>query len=77
MACSHSGAHIDGLAHMTIGDDNHWYGGGNTTEHMTDHGPNFGDASKLPTFFTRGVLLDPPGYRGVDALPAHEPVGSR
>jgi kynurenine formamidase len=76
MACSHSGAHIDGLAHMTIGDDNHWYGGGNTTDHMTDHGPNFGDASKLPAFFTRGVLLDPPTYRGLDALPAHEPVSA-
>src|SRR3954463_2952164 len=25
---SHSGAHVDALAHMTIGDDDHWYGGG-------------------------------------------------
>jgi kynurenine formamidase len=74
MACSHSGAHIDALGHMTIGEDNHWYGGGNTAEHLTDHGPTVGDASHLPPFFTRGVLLDPPGYRGVDALPAHEPV---
>jgi kynurenine formamidase len=76
MACSHSGAHIDALGHMTIGDDNHWYGGGNTAEHLTDHGPSVGDAEHLPHFFTRGVLLDPPTYRGVDALPAGEPVGA-
>jgi kynurenine formamidase len=76
MACSHSGAHIDALGHMTIGDDNHWYGGGNTAEHLTDHGPTVGDAAHLPPFFTRGVLLDPPAHRGVDALPASEPVGA-
>lgn len=76
MACSHSGAHVDALGHMTIGDDNHWYGGGNTAEHLTDHGPTVGDAEKLPPFFTRGVLLDPPTYRGIDALPSGEPVGA-
>lgn len=76
MACSHSGAHIDALGHMTIGEDNHWYGGGNTAEHLTDHGPTVGDAEHLPPFFTRGVLLDPPAYRGIDALPAGEPVGA-
>jgi kynurenine formamidase len=74
MATSHSGAHVDALGHMTVGDDNHWYGGGNSAEHLTDHGPNFGDAAKMPPFFTRGVLLDPPAYRGLDALPAGEPI---
>jgi kynurenine formamidase len=76
MATSHSGTHVDALGHMTVGDDNHWYGGGNTREHLTDHGPAVGDAEKLPPFFTRGVLLDPPGYRGIDALAAGEPVGA-
>ena len=76
MATSHSGAHVDALGHMTVGDDNHWYGGGNTAEHLTDHGPSFGDAAKMPPFFTRGVLLDPPAYRGIDALQAGEPVGA-
>lgn len=76
MATSHSGAHIDALGHMTIGDDNHWFGGGNTAEHLTDHGPSFGDAAKMPPFFARGVLLDPPAHRGIDALPAGEPVGA-
>lgn len=74
MATSHSGAHIDALGHMTIGEDNHWFGGGNTREHLTDHGPVFGDAEKMPPFFTRGVLLDPPAHRGVEALDAGEPV---
>lgn len=76
MATSHSGAHIDALGHMTIGEDNHWYGGGNTAEHLTDHGPSFGDAAKLPPLFTRGVLLDAAAHRGVDALDAGEPVNA-
>ncbi len=73
-ATSHSGAHVDALAHMTVGEDNHWYGGGNTAEHLTDWGPTVGDAEKLPPFFTRGVLLDAAGYRGVQALPAGSAV---
>jgi kynurenine formamidase len=71
---SHSGAHVDALAHMTIGEDDHWYGGANAREHLGDHGPKIGDGSKLPPFVTRGVLLDVPAHRGVEALPAHEPV---
>ena len=71
---AHSGAHVDGLAHMTIGDDDHWYGGGNAGEHLGDRGPTHGDGSKLPHFVTRGVLLDVPGHRGVEALPSHDPV---
>ena len=74
MATSHSGAHIDALAHMTVGEDNHWYGGGNTAEHLTDKGPTVGDGEKLPSFFTRGVLLDAAGFRGVEALPSGSPV---
>ena len=73
-ATSHSGTHFDALAHMTVGPDNHWYGGGNTADHLTDWGPRVGDAEKLPPFFTRGVLLDAAGYRGVEALPAGSPV---
>jgi kynurenine formamidase len=71
---SHSGAHVDALAHMTIGEDDHWFGGGNAREHLGDRGPKLGDGSKLPPFIRRGVLLDPPAHRGVQALPASEPV---
>lgn len=69
-ATSHSGAHIDALAHMTVGEDNHWYGGATTDDFLTDGGPIVGDAEKLPHVFTRGVLLDAARYRGVDCLPA-------
>jgi kynurenine formamidase len=72
-ATSHSGAHVDALAHMTIGDDDHWYGG-NARDHLGDRGPKRGDASTLPPFITRGVMLDVPAYRGLQALPAHDPV---
>ncbi len=71
---SHSGAHVDALAHITIGEDDHWYGGISANDHLGDRGPKIGDGSKLPHFITRGVLLDVAGYRGIDALPAHDPV---
>jgi len=74
MATSHSGAHIDALAHMTVGEDSHWYGGGRADDHLTDFGPTYGDAAKMPPFFTRGVLLDAPGYRGVACLPKGAPI---
>jgi kynurenine formamidase len=74
MATSHSGAHMDALAHMTVDDDMHWYGGGNADEHLTDFGPTYLDASSMPPFFTRGVLLDAAGHRGVACLPKGSPV---
>lgn len=72
-ATSHSGAHVDALAHMTIGSDDHWYCG-NAVEHLGDRGPTRGDGGKLPPFIGRGVMLDVPGHRGVDALPAGSAV---
>ncbi len=74
MATSHSGAHIDALAHMTVDDDMHWYGGGTADAHLTDFGPTYLDASTLPPFFTRGVLLDAAGHRGLDCLPKGSPI---
>jgi kynurenine formamidase len=74
MCTTHSGAHIDALAHMTVGPDMRWYGGGSADEHLTDHGPVLGDASSMPPILTRGVLIDVPGYRGVAHLPAGEPI---
>ncbi|MFC7658779.1 cyclase family protein [Pseudonocardia benzenivorans] len=66
----HSGAHVDALAHITIGDEHRWYGGANAAEHLGDFGPTVGDASSMPAMFTRGVLLDLAAHRGVDCLPA-------
>lgn len=71
---SHSGAHVDALAHITIGEDDHWYAGVSAHEHLGDRGPKIGDGSKLPHFITRGVLLDVPAYRGIEALPAGDAV---
>jgi len=71
---AHSGAHIDALAHITIGEDDHWYGGANATDHLGDFGPTVGDAASLPPLFTRGVLLDVAGHRGVDCLPSGSPI---
>jgi kynurenine formamidase len=74
MATSHSGAHVDALAHMTVGDDMHWYDGSRADEHLTDFGPTRLDASTMPPFFTRGVLLDAPRHRGLDHLPKGSPI---
>ena len=76
MATSHSGAHVDALAHMTIGDDMHWFGGATADECLSDFGPLVGDASKMPSFFTRGVLVDIAGHRGVPCLGAGEAVSA-
>jgi kynurenine formamidase len=73
MGTTHSGAHIDAHAHMTVGDDDRWYGGSARTD-LGDFGPLRGDASEIPPLWRRGVLYDVPGFRGVDALGAGEPV---
>jgi kynurenine formamidase len=65
------GTQIDGLAHITTGEDNHWYNG----YKEADWGGNFGvrkcDATTIPPIITRGVLLDVAAFRKVDALPSH------
>jgi kynurenine formamidase len=64
----HSGTHIDALAHVTVGEDDHWYGGNSASEHLGDWGPLVCDASALPPIVTRGVLLDVAGHLGVDVM---------
>lgn len=65
------GTQIDGLGHITAGDDDHWYNGFKEK----DWGGNFGirkcDAVSIPPIVTRGVLIDVAGFRKVDALPSH------
>lgn len=73
MGTTHSGAHIDAHAHMTVGDEDRWHGGSARTD-LGDFGPLRGDASEIPPLWRRGVLYDVPGHRGVDALGAGEPV---
>jgi kynurenine formamidase len=65
------GTQIDGLAHITVGEDNHWYNGFKEA----DWGGNFGvrkcDAVSIPPIVTRGVLLDVAAFRGLEVLPPH------
>jgi kynurenine formamidase len=65
------GTQIDGLAHITVGEDDHWYNGFKEA----DWGGNFGvrkcDAVSIPPIITRGVLIDVAGYKKLDALPAN------
>ena len=70
---THTGAHIDAHAHMTVGDDDHWHGGSARTD-LGDFGPVRGDATEIPPLWRRGVLYDVPGHRGAEALAAGEPV---
>jgi kynurenine formamidase len=71
----HSGTHIDALSHITCGDEDGWHGGGHSERDLGDFGPLREDATEIPPIITRGVMIDIPGLRGVDALEAHEPVG--
>ncbi len=65
------GTQIDGLGHVTTGEDDHWYNGFKES----DWGGNFGirkcDSTTIPPIITRGVLIDVAGYRKLDALPSH------
>ncbi len=70
---AHSGAHIDALAHMTVGDEQRWHGGSARTD-LGDFGPLKGGAEELFPIWTRGILFDVPRHRGVEFLGAGEPV---
>lgn len=63
------GTQIDGLGHVTVGDDNHWYNGFKEA----DWGGNFGvrkcDATTIPPIIARGVMLDIAALHGVAVLP--------
>ena len=72
----HSGTHIDALAHVTVGEDNHWHGGFSADADLGDWGPLKGDATALPPIITRGVLIDVAGHQGVDVLKGAEGISS-
>jgi kynurenine formamidase len=72
----HSGTHIDALAHITVGDDDHWHGGFTADEHLGDWGPLKGDANVIPPVIGRGVLIDVAGHKGVDVLPGSAGISS-
>ena len=66
----HTGTHLDALSHITCGGDNHWHGGYSATENLGDFGPLTAEASSIPPFICRGVLIDIPAYKGVEILEA-------
>jgi kynurenine formamidase len=75
LGTTHSGAHIDAHAHMTIGPEDRW-NAGSAREHLGDFGPLRGDATEIPSLWRRGVLYDVPGHRGVPFLARGERVGA-
>ncbi len=62
---------IDGLAHATQGDDDHWYNGFTESRWGGNWGPRKCDASTIPPIVARGVMIDVAGAKGVDALPSN------
>lgn len=68
VATVHSGTHVDALSHITVGEDDHWYGGRSAGEELGDFGPLSCDAAAIPPIITRGLLLDLPGQLGVPVL---------
>ncbi len=64
----HAGTHIDALCHITVGEDDHWYGGYTAGEHGTNFGPLKCDMARVPPVVTRGVLLDIAGFLGLPHL---------
>lgn len=72
IATSHSGAHIDALAHITVGEEQRWHAG--TAAEIGDFGPLRGDAVEIPQLWRRGVLFDVARHREVDYLPAGSPI---
>ena len=76
MCTTHTGTHIDALAHITCGPNSAWHGGFSSNEFLGDFGPLNNDASQLPPVIKRGVLLDIPKALGVEHLAPHQGVGA-
>jgi len=71
------GTQIDGLGHITRGPDNHWYNGFREQDHGGDFGISRADADSIPPIIARGVLVDVAAWKGVEALPANFPIGTK
>ena len=67
---SHSGTHIDALAH--IAHEGHLYGG--VPASVLPRGGHPLGADELPPVVCRGVLLDLPAALGIDSLAAGQPI---
>jgi kynurenine formamidase len=68
---------IDGLAHITMGADHHWYNGFKEADWGGDFGPRKCDADSIPPIVARGVLIDVAAHRKLDALPGKTLISTR
>jgi kynurenine formamidase len=59
---------IDGLGHITAGDDNHWYNGFKEADWGGNWGIRKADATTIPPMVLRAVLVDVAGFKRVEAL---------
>lgn len=62
---------IDGLAHITAGEDNHWYNGFKEADWGGNWGMRKCDAVSIPPIVCRGVLIDVAAARKQDLLPPY------
>ena len=71
------GTQIDGLGHITRGQDDHWYNGFREQDYGGDFGLMKADADSIPPIVARAVLVDVAGWKGVDALPGKFAIGPK
>ncbi len=69
----HTGTHIDAICHQA--DDLKLFGGVDAVTAATARGFTYGAVEEIDPIVAQGVLIDLAGERGVDRLPALEPVG--
>lgn len=77
MCTTHTGTHIDALAHVTCGAHSEWHGGHSADDHLGDFGPLSQDAAALPPFICRGVMIDVPAALGLSRLAPHQPIHAK
>ena len=71
------GTQIDGLGHITVGEDNHWYNGFKEEDWGGDFGILKTDADGIQPVIGKAVMIDVAAWKGVDALPSHFAIGSK
>jgi kynurenine formamidase len=89
---AHTGTHIDALCHIAEyqdedgnpvsegGEARIYAGPGKTVpaaEHVNFQGQTLLDIAEMPPIVTRGILLDVPGYLGLDILPEGYTIGRK
>jgi kynurenine formamidase len=73
------GTQLDGLGHVgvRIGDDDYFYNGFKRSTFGTAYGLTKLGIENVGVFFTRGVLVDVAGPKGVERMTAGEPITAR